>query len=115
MKRISDIRLKPIERKAIKTFARRLRRSLGEQLVSVLLFGSKARGDYHKDSDIDIFVLLKRKTPREYEIISQTTVDIEEELGVVLSPVVYSVYEQERNLAMHSFFFEAVQSEGIPV
>ena len=115
MKQLNDIRLRSVERKAINAFSRRLKRSLGTQLVSVLLFGSKARGDFRKSSDIDLFVLLKKKTPREYDVIVQTIVDIEEELGVVLSPVVYSLYEQERNLAMHSFFFEAVQSEGIPI
>ncbi|MFO7723397.1 MAG: nucleotidyltransferase domain-containing protein [Bacteroidales bacterium] len=33
--------------------------SLKYELIKVILFGSYARGNYHKDSDIDIAVVLK--------------------------------------------------------
>jgi hypothetical protein len=47
--------------------------------------------------------------------VARITADTWEQYDVALSPVIYSVYEQERNLQMHSFFFEAVQAEGIPL
>jgi predicted nucleotidyltransferase len=34
-----------------------LRRGLGDSLVAIILFGSKARGDEHPDSDWDLFVI----------------------------------------------------------
>jgi predicted nucleotidyltransferase len=115
MRPLSQTKLDRRERTAINAFSRRLKKALGKQLVSVLLFGSKARGDSHRESDIDIFVLVKRRTLRVNELVAKITSDLWEEYEVVLSPVVYGVYEQERNLSMHSFFFEAVQAEGIPL
>jgi predicted nucleotidyltransferase len=115
MRGLSEIKLKPNERKAINAFSRRLKKALGKQLVSVLLFGSKARGESHKESDIDIFVLVKRATLQVDDKVAGITADIWEQYDVILSPVIYSVYERERNLQMHSFFFEAVQAEGVPL
>jgi len=40
---------------------KKLREELGEDIVLIRLFGSKIRGDFTKDSDIDIFILVKKK------------------------------------------------------
>jgi predicted nucleotidyltransferase len=42
--------------------ARDLRRLYGDRLSSVLLFGSWARGDAHPESDIDLVVVLDRRS-----------------------------------------------------
>ncbi|MER3524597.1 MAG: hypothetical protein C4326_11185 [Ignavibacteria bacterium] len=114
-KRYAALKLDPRERKAINAFSRRLRKVLGKQVVSVLLFGSKARGDFHKDSDTDIFILLRSKKNNADDKIAQVTAEILDDYDIVLSPVSYDRREREMNLAMHSFFFEAVMKEGIPI
>lgn len=113
MKKLSEIKLRPQERKAINVFSQRLKRALGKQLVSVQLFGSKARGESNRDSDIDIYIVVKEKTMKLINIISEIDAGILNEYDILLSPVVYSVKEEKINLEMHSFFFEAVQKEGI--
>jgi predicted nucleotidyltransferase len=115
MKRYSDIKLPTTERKAISAFSRRLKKLLGKQLVSVLLFGSKARGDYHKDSDTDIFILIKNKKNNANDKIAEATASVLDDYGILLSPVSYDLHEAELNIKMHSFFFEAVQKEGVPI
>lgn len=45
------------ESEALQTFIQRLREELGQQVVQVILFGSKARSDSTKDSDIDVLIL----------------------------------------------------------
>ncbi|MBI5214304.1 MAG: nucleotidyltransferase domain-containing protein [Ignavibacteriae bacterium] len=112
-KKIAEINLEPKERKAIKEFSKRIKKSLGKRLLRILLFGSKARGDFHVDSDIDVFIVTKKSTVQIISKIGQVTADIFDEFDVLISPVAYSEYEEQRNLEMHSFFFEDVYKEGI--
>jgi len=45
----------------IKKFIKQLKNSFGKELISVVLFGSRARKIYNEDSDFDILVILKEK------------------------------------------------------
>ena len=53
VERIPHAYLAPV----IKRYCEMLRDLLGDRLISVMLFGSVARGDWDKDSDIDILVV----------------------------------------------------------
>ncbi|MDO8672161.1 MAG: nucleotidyltransferase domain-containing protein [Dehalococcoidia bacterium] len=44
-----------------------LRRGLGEDLIAVVLFGSRARGDAHEDSDWDLLVIAEGLPDRLFE------------------------------------------------
>jgi hypothetical protein len=46
------------ERAAVSECVGRLRKILGEQLIGAWLFGSKARGDFGPDSDIDLLIVI---------------------------------------------------------
>lgn len=45
--------------KIIRKFKKELVRIYGDQIHSILLYGSRARGDERSDSDIDILIVLK--------------------------------------------------------
>jgi len=51
------------------SIARYSRKTFGDRLESVILYGSYARGDYDTDSDIDVMVLVRmeREALRPYE------------------------------------------------
>lgn len=115
MNKLAKLHLTPQERKAINTFSRRVKRALGKRLLTLRLFGSKARGDFHAESDIDIYMVVKNKTSRVLDQIAQIEADILDEFDIFLSCATYSAYEEKKNLEMHSFFFEEVQREGIPI
>jgi predicted nucleotidyltransferase len=115
MRALSEIKLKPNERKAINAFSRRLKKALGKQLVSVLLFGSKARGDSNWDSDVDIFVLIRKQTVASLSKVAKVASDIWWDYDVLLSTVTYDLEEEEKNTALGSFFFQAVKNEGIRI
>lgn len=55
--------LKKKELEGIKDFCTGVRKTLGNNLVSLRLFGSKARGTADRDSDIDIAVVVRRRNP----------------------------------------------------
>lgn len=81
--------------------------------ATVILYGSYARGDNRKDSDIDILILLDRETiSREDEKrIAYPLYELEFDSGRIISPLVFS-----RNdwITRHKAtpFFQSIQSEG---
>ncbi len=113
MKDISNIKLQPKEQKAIKSFSSNIKKLLGNQLISIQLFGSKARGDFNGGSDIDIFILIRKQTLSSIKKIAKVTSDTWWKYDILLSPVMYDIEEYRKNLGMHSFFFESIQNEGI--
>jgi predicted nucleotidyltransferase len=100
------------EKKVIESFVKELRKRLGNNIVSIRLFGSKVRGDFKEDSDIDIFILVKEKREARNEI-SDIAADYFFETNIPLSPVVYSLFEYKKNKELNSFFVENVEKEGI--
>jgi predicted nucleotidyltransferase len=51
-------RLTPTERRALDDYVASVRAHYGRRLVDILVFGSRARGDARRDSDVDLVVLL---------------------------------------------------------
>lgn len=77
------------------------------------LIGSKARGDYDAESDIDIVIVLE-------EVDWQIERDVFEmcfyaglKHDVVISPVVYSRKEIEESRTRITPFYQAIETEGI--
>ncbi len=98
---------------AVDEYCEGLRKLFGDQLVSVLLYGSFARGEGREDSDIDIVCVLR--PPFSYaEAIRKTsalTADLSLKHNVVLSRVFVSEEElKTRNLP----FFMNIRREGVP-
>ena len=107
--------LNETEKKIIDAFVKELRERLGDEIVSIRLFGSKVRGDFYQDSDIDIFILIKKKTPDVRDKLAEITTNYDIEFGLPLSPVLYDLFEYQKNKELGSFFFENVEKEGIPL
>ena len=105
--------LNKTEREIVNSFVKELKEKLGDEIVDIRLFGSKARGDFNEESDIDIFVLVKKKTPTTREKVSSLAADLIFEHDIPLSVVLYDLYEYHKNKELGSFFFESVEREGI--
>jgi predicted nucleotidyltransferase len=102
------------EKKVVQSFVKELREKLGNYIVTIQLFGSKVRGDFEKHSDIDIFILVRKKGTIRDQII-EIAADYLFEYDVPLAPVVYSLFEYEKNMELGSFFFEQVEKEGVAI
>jgi len=55
---VSDIKKPSNWQLALHEFATAARRELGDNIIRIILYGSRARGDYTEDSDIDVLVVV---------------------------------------------------------
>lgn len=81
--------------------------------AEVYLYGSHARGDFHKLSDWDLLILLNQKNiPFDLETkVLNDFYELELEIGEVLSPLVYTKNDWMKN---HTYtpLYENIQKEG---
>ena len=80
--------------------------------ATIILYGSRARGDFRKYSDWDFLILLEKNLTDEQETqIRDKIYDLELESGEVLCSIIHSKKEWE-NLQITPFF-QNVEREGI--
>ncbi len=89
---------------------------LGVRVERVILFGSRARGDYREDSDYDILVVvlsdIDRGTRR--ELARRVRMRLVWELRAPVDVVVASLDEWRRYRGIVGHLFYSVEKEGIP-
>lgn len=83
--------LNHIEEEVITKFKKLLSQRLGDNLKNILLYGSKARGDYNYDSDIDILVVADTVNPDVKDIIRDIVLDIQLEYGLPIAVLIRSL------------------------
>lgn len=89
-----------------------------EKPSKIILFGSYARGDSYKGSDIDLLVVVDRddypksfqEKAKNYLKISRAVRDIEKEIPIDL--LVYTKPEFEMFKKLGSMFFKKIMTEG---
>mgnify|MGYP004568170589 CR=1 FL=1 len=101
----------------INDFANKVKILLGDRVKKIILYGSYARGDYNKNSDIDVMILtdLNAKEIEEYrDKISDIAFDIELEKGVIISPVIKNIDKYNANINIIPFYIN-VHKEGVVI
>ncbi|MFZ5818765.1 MAG: nucleotidyltransferase domain-containing protein [Chloroflexota bacterium] len=98
--------------KLAREFRKRLANELG-QPVKVIMFGSQARGDAIRESDIDLLVILPSLDSAMMDLAFGVAWEVGLEAGKVLSVVPAEENELERLEA--SPFYRAVKREGVVV
>lgn len=53
-----------------------LQRTLGDNLVRVTLYGSRARGDAAPDSDVDLLIVLRQAAAMHREVVHRVAYDL---------------------------------------
>lgn len=101
------------EEKAIREFKTQLSQKLGKDIISIQLFGSKARGDFHKESDVDVLIVLKRKMRKSEDFIIGLTTDLALKYGVNISPIILSRKDYNYQKRLPSIFIQILQREAI--
>ena len=101
-------------RKRALKLAAKVRERISETLrqpVKVIMYGSQARGDAKKESDIDLLVILPAIKPDTRKMIS----DIAWEIGFEAGKVISTVSTTKDQMKYYSFlpFYKNVKEEGI--
>lgn len=93
----------------------RLKEELGRipGFIQMKLFGSKARGDSDRESDIDVLVVLENCHRKTRNAIYDLCYDLSVDYSVVLAPVVYARTEFESELTKVTPFYQTVAREGV--
>ena len=86
-----------------------------DKTAEVILYGSRARGDEHPDSDWDILILVSSKTDLDYErVFRHSMYDLELELSEAISISVYNKSEWKSKYWMTPLY-QNVAREGIRI
>ncbi len=105
--------LQPDELLAVEEFKRRILAALPGQVKDIILFGSKARGDAHPGSDIDLLVIVERRTPEVDDIISDLMADTHLEKMIDISALDFTSDQIAEWAAIGTPLMRNVADEGI--
>ena len=103
------------EKAALGEIKQRVQSLVGQRLRGIVLFGSKARGDFDPESDLDIAILVDGLDQETKRKIIDVVADVEVKFLVVVSSLVLSwddfqsLRERERRIALD------IENEGVPL
>lgn len=100
---------------ALRELKLRLESDLGDTLVRLLLFGSRARGDHEPGSDIDVAVVVTGLRSAHKNKILDEIADMEVEFLVPISAHVMSADDFNRLLSRERRFALDIEREGVPL
>lgn len=96
-------------------FINEVSKLIGNRLKKVILYGSYARGDFEKNSDIDIMILtdFDDEELKQYRMkIRDIACDIEEEYDIMISPIIRNIKKYNARVNVIPFYIN-VQKEGV--
>jgi predicted nucleotidyltransferase len=82
-------------------------------ILAFRVFGSRARGDYAEDSDLDVFIEIKETQPATLDAISDAVWEMGFHHHTVISPVIFSQFELEHTPLRSSPLVKNILGEGI--
>ncbi|HUS71842.1 MAG TPA: nucleotidyltransferase domain-containing protein [Sedimentisphaerales bacterium] len=103
------------EKSALKQFKADLEQVLGNQLIELNLFGSKARGDDRPDSDLDVLVIVANDDCHIRQSVYNIATDILLQMDLCISPKIISKDKFNQLRKENTSFIRNVSRDAITV
>jgi predicted nucleotidyltransferase len=103
------------EKEAVMAVTAELSKELGDNLVKLYLFGSKARGDFHDDSDIDLLVIVNRLDAESRWQIRATAANCSLQYDVLFNTHLYDKARWDDIVRYRDTLWREVERDGIPL
>jgi predicted nucleotidyltransferase len=98
---------------ALAAYVERVARVYPDEVLSVTLYGSQARGSAKSESDIDVLVVLGRDTPALRQGLADLAWQVQFEYDVVISDIIRSVEQFNRMRANRFPYYQNIEREGV--
>jgi len=105
----------PAYQAAVKEYLARAVAVAGEGVLSATLYGSKARGDDTRDSDIDLLLIITGDHPDLHHELVRLAARVSLEYNVLLDPRVIPIERWEYYARVRHPLWESIQRDGIPL
>ena len=99
----------------LKELRNRMANELGDRLVKIVIFGSRARGDFDAESDADIAIIVRDLSREQKYQILDVVAEIEMKFDTPLSVIVFSENEFERLKKRERRIALDIEQEGVPL
>lgn len=101
------------EQAALAQFKTTLQSLLGDNLLSLRLFGSRVRGEGTEESDLDVLVLVQNKDRLLCRRIVEESLEIDLAYDMNLAPTILTAQEYRQNREYGTPFCRNVEREGV--
>ncbi|MEW6607170.1 MAG: nucleotidyltransferase domain-containing protein [bacterium] len=105
--------LQEIKQKAVNEFKDFLLDNYSNRIELIELFGSKARGDGDKESDIDLLIVVDKEDRRFDDQICEMMTELSLEYNTLVSPVVFEKEEFELEKRVRTAIIRDIERDGI--
>ena len=101
------------EQAALEEFLTKLREQHGSEVVLVSLFGSKVRGDFDEESDIDVLLVVEDRTSQLWEDIVEIETDLMLKYDSVISSLIMGRDNYEWHRRYKAPLYRNIERDGI--
>ena len=106
-------RLQPKVQEAIESYLSQLIAGYGNNVWSVTLYGSQARGEADPDSDIDLFIVVCQDSSALRQALVDLAWQVQFEHDVVISDIICSLNQLQQLQADRFPYYQNIEKEGI--
>ena len=103
------------EQMALSRFSAWLNERFGARLRELKLFGSRARGDSHEESDLDVAIVVDDLAASEAREVGYFSGDLLTEFCVVVSPFVVSTAHMDHLRTRERAIAFEIERDGVPL